>query len=280
MAPKISFKSVSFDPLAKMVLKSRKVFVSFASFFFILKIFGLLRFKAHTNRRHEFFSRLSCVMMAVIFVYILGSGCLEELLLTHDPVTRIAQAIDRSVAVIVAAIIYVEASLREKTNLRIFKGFQDIDSTLLHKFGLSFNYQMIKTSNYCLIIYTIFPTMLVARIVLAPNLDLLKIFLLAIVIFGILVVSILKMFYVAILVQFLIRFKAIENLIATKSEAFVEKHKFDFEGIYMKFFRLVDTFNESLGFTILTLLGGIELVRKLGKFLRFIFRKFIYSHNH
>lgn len=195
--------------------------------------------------------------MALLLVFILGSNRLKELLLTSDPVIRIAQTIDRSVVVIVAAVIYIEASLREKTNLKIFKGFQDIDSTLLQKFGLSFNYKRIKASNYCLIIYTILPTIMVSRILFTPNLNLLEVSLLATIVLGILVISVLKMFYVAILVQFLIRFKAIENLIAKKSDAFVEKHKFDFEEIYMKFFRLVDTFNESLGFTILMLLGAM-----------------------
>lgn len=246
-----------------MSQKSNKVFKSFSTFFIILNLFGILRLKSYKNIKHEIIARFLTFSIAQAFFWLLYTNHLNNISNVRGSLINIAQNIDRSVMVLVTAAIYFEATFKQRNNIQIFKGFQEIDYILLHEFGLSFNYKFIKLSNDILIVYMILPSLVVSRLIFTVYTSFLEIIVFSFFIIGIFVVSIMKVFYVSIILQFLIRFKSIEKLIERKSDKFVEKHKFVIEEVFIKFYKLVHNFNESFGFTILVLIGNYPIIIKI-----------------
>lgn len=243
-----------------MSQKSSKVFKSFSTFFIILNLFGILRLRSYKNIKHEIIARFLTFSIAQLFFCILYRNHLINMSNGRDSIIKIAQIIDRSVMILVTAALYFEATVRQKNNFQIFKGFQQIDYILLREFGLSFNYKFIKLSNNILIAYMILPAVVVSRLLVLFYISFLDGLIFSFFILGILVVSIMKAFYVSIVIQFLIRFKSIETIIDKESEKFVVKHKFVIEELFIKFHRVVDDFNESFGFTVLVLIGNYSVV--------------------
>lgn len=238
-----------------MADKVNKVTKSFSVFIIFLNTFGVSKFKPLQNFYLELGARFFTFAMMLLFVMLLYLNSINELLAVPDPVINYAQSIDRTTMILITAIIYLDATFRVKKNSSIFESLNEIDKLLFSNFGLTFNFVRIKFFNILIAIVSFYPFFLASRQFFIFDMNFQNASHYLIFVLALLIVYMIKSFYVLILLQFLIRVKNIETLLATKTDEFIAKRKNQLVEIFGMFFNLIDIFNESFGFIILMVVG-------------------------
>lgn len=226
----------------------------FESFMQVSCFFGIGKFKSHKRRFVEIIFRLYSLTLAIIFGWIAISNHVNNVYSHFDGLIRIARGIDRSELILMAAALCFEASIRKKQDFKVIDALDRLDEVLSQSFDVKINYKLLKTYNLFLALIIIVPPILVARQFFVNQIGLFYTVLFSFFIFAQFLVAVVKTMYLSFIVAFLVRFKALKKLLIEKGTTLF-REKLIFIGLSCELFKLVESFNESFGFTALMIIG-------------------------
>lgn len=237
------------------MLETKTLLSSFSPFIKFLNIFGASKVRLEYDSRLDKLQRFYTFIIIVSYLFLLFSNLLNNFPGSNH-VALYASSIDRSTLVLIIVGIFCDVTFRARNTAKIFKSFDEIDIFLAQNFKLSVDYRKIYILNIIIFVFlNASCCVLFIRQFLHFYLGVYQGIVLVLYILGMFVAYTLKGFYLAIIVQFYLRFKSIHELLAIKPEKFVLEHKLVFEELFMKVFELQQSFNDNFGFIILLLIG-------------------------
>lgn len=228
-------------------------------FSFILKaleLFGVSKFKNKESWKLEIFIRIYSGLLILAFSWYFCTSYVTALYdAYYDSTTNYARLLDRSALIFLSIGILSDATFRCKRNHKLIELFDDIDETILTKFGVKLSYRKIKLLFGGLIVFHFFPFIVMIQMVLITKLSMSNArTLLPFLVMQFIVINV-RIFHFLLVVQFFIRCKIIEKIVNENSETLIVKQQFVFIKLFHKIGFLMDIFNDNFGFIVLMNVG-------------------------
>lgn len=228
-----------------MVDKMSENWKMFRELVFTLRVLGVSKYKSQSNENREIFLGLISFCLMFVFLWPITGNLLHQidvLYQSNNTVVNSARAVDRAMLSLVLIGICLDDSFRNKQELRIASGFDHVDKILLKHFDIIITYGKMKFWLLVLAMFLAFPFFMIA----------LKGFVLK---FGQFVIGVVRVYHIALVVQFLVRLRIVEKLLCEKSRKLENEEKVAFIELFRQLFDLIDIFNESFGLIALMLIG-------------------------
>lgn len=217
----------------------------FASFIFVLRIFGLIKLKENETIAEKVTSRVHIISIIILF---LSSLIERRNLVFTDPVAYFCQLIDKGVIVVCLTTILLIQLLFPHNHQKIFKRLGDVDQLL--QIAKPLNYRKSRYFNNFCVFFNMFG--ITGYIIIVCSLTAIQKQYYFIFATSAFMASFLQFFYVIIVIHIFLRIKKLEEILLKSN---VHELKSSIHEIFKRFFKFYEIMNEQLGLTILIIMG-------------------------